>query len=309
MEAIEFHTKMELKLTSTLEDIENLYFYMTGENNRRFTDNFKKDLRGIVRKYGVNSVVETMKELVDKHGNNGLNKLIPFVICKHNPKNKWKYILGIIKNKLNWRYVHKDESAAVQSIVSEIVDVCGDNAENCLNSVINRIKYQNFDSLDCYLSDMWAMAHDFRQVAPPPVTLAAPADCPRHAQALTGVAVPDTTKAEQAYIDDSDGTVPNVNVVNIKPIPVYIVEKPKDATLEQENCPIEGVGGFWESQKDYAQRVGLASSVLTAYRKTSEGARWSSDCTWGESKRGEHVFKKIEPSKPNSKFLYWVHSK
>jgi len=33
-------------------------------------------------------------------------------------------------------------------------------------------------------------------------------------QAATGVAVPDTTTAEQAYIDDSDGTVPNVNVVN-----------------------------------------------------------------------------------------------
>jgi len=93
------------------------------------------------------------------------------------------------------------------------------------------------------------------------------------------------------------------------PRPVYYVPKPNDTTLDPQKCPIEGVGGFWESQKKYAVRMKLESSSLTAYRKTSEGARWSSDGTWGETKKGEHIFKKIDPSKPNSEFLYWVHSK
>ena len=39
-------------------------------------------------------------------------------------------------------------------------------------------------------------------------------DYPRMPQVPTGVGVPDTIKSYQASIEDSDGTVPNVNVVN-----------------------------------------------------------------------------------------------
>lgn len=131
-----------------------------------------------------------------------------------------------------------------------------------------------------------------------------------HHLAKNSVGVSDVGKAEQASIEDSDGTPANVSVINVvKPIPVYLVDPPKDATLDPKDCPIDGKGGFWESQEAYAERIKLKSSSLTAYRKTSEGARWSSDETWGESKRGEHIFKKVDPSKPNSEFLYWVSSK
>jgi len=64
-----------------------------------------------------------------------------------------------------------------------------------------------------------AIAETIRKIRPPvaavpPVIHTAPADYSPQIQAATGVCVPNTTTAEQAYIDDSDGTVPNVNVVN-----------------------------------------------------------------------------------------------
>ena len=92
-------------------------------------------------------------------------------------------------------------------------------------------------------------------------------------------------------------------------MPVYFVDPPKDATLDPQDCPVDGKGGFWETQKDYADRIGIKSSTLTAYRKASEGARWSSCGEWGESKRGKHIFKKINPDDPNSEFQYWVCDK
>jgi len=53
-------------------------------------------------------------------------------------------------------------------------------------------------------------------IAVPSVQSVSADDCryPAMTQALTGVVVPDTIKVEQAYIEDPDGTVPNVNVVN-----------------------------------------------------------------------------------------------
>ena len=54
------------------------------------------------------------------------------------------------------------------------------------------------------------------QIKTPPPT-SAQADyslCLPQTQAATGVAVPDTTRAEQAYIEDSDGSMPRVEVVN-----------------------------------------------------------------------------------------------
>jgi hypothetical protein len=96
---------------------------------------------------------------------------------------------------------------------------------------------------------------------------------------------------------------------NTAPQPVYYVDNPKDATLKPEDCPVEGKDGFWETQEQYAERVKLTVGTLTAYRKTSEGAKWSSDGTWGTSKKGRFVFKKIEPNNPSSEFMYFVRTK
>jgi len=136
------------------------------------------------------------------------------------------------------------------------------------------------------------------------------ADSPRMIQAASGVCVPDIIKAYNESIDDSDGKFPNVNIANVtKPIPVYFVDPPKDATLEPKDCPVEGNGGFWESHTKYAERIGRQPGTLTGYRKTNAGARWSSDGTWGETKRGEHIFKVIEPGKSNSETVWWVRYK
>ena len=108
-------------------------------------------------------------------------------------------------------------------------------------------------------------------------------------------------------------SVPIVEAINKlteqskQPAPVFYVETPKELT--PLDCPVEGKDGFWEPQKEYAERKGLESSTLTAYRKVKEGARWSSCGNWGDSMKGEHIFKKVEPNKSNSKFLYWVCDK
>jgi len=141
---------------------------------------------------------------------------------------------------------------------------------------------------------------------------------PLMTHALTSVGIPSITKAHEASIEDSDGTPVNVRdndaveaireliAVTKEPKPVFLVDPPKGGTLKPQDCPVEGKGGFWLPQKEYAKRVGKKSESLTAYRKISEGARWSSDRTWGDTKKGEHIFKKIEPGNPNSKYLYFV---
>jgi len=63
------------------------------------------------------------------------------------------------------------------------------------------------------------IAEDIRQIvvetgALPPIERTKIADCSPMIQAATGVGVPDTVEAYEAYIEDSDGTFPNVNVIN-----------------------------------------------------------------------------------------------
>jgi hypothetical protein len=104
-------------------------------------------------------------------------------------------------------------------------------------------------------------------------------------------------------------TLKEVKSILQNPLPVYQVDKPKGGTLKPEDCPVDGKGGFWEEQEKYATRVGIKPDSLTSYRKTSLGARWSSDETWGETKRGGHKFKPVDPSKTNSPCLWWVVDK
>jgi len=102
--------------------------------------------------------------------------------------------------------------------------------------------------------------------------------------------------------------IKNGNESEIKPIPVYLVDSPRDATLDPKDCPVEGDGGFWVPQIDFAARVRTDTNTLTAYRKKGESVRLSSDGTWGIDKNG-NTFKKIDPSKSNSRYLYWVRYK
>jgi hypothetical protein len=140
---------------------------------------------------------------------------------------------------------------------------------------------------------------------------------PVQMQAATGVGVPEIIVAYQASIEDSDGSVPNVNLNNPKDISNPVVEAvdrltehlvkvfpfdesklltPKDYPDEKE--------GFWETEKDYAVRVKLAEKTLKRYRETNNGVRLSEDGTWGMDKN-DNVFKK-ENDKSNSPYLYFV---
>jgi hypothetical protein len=93
-----------------------------------------------------------------------------------------------------------------------------DFAESLTKKTISLIKQPNriddHDVLFMYhvyvaLSELTATSN----VATPPVESAS-ADYPQQIQALTGVCVPDTVEGYQEDIEGSDGSVPNVNVVN-----------------------------------------------------------------------------------------------
>jgi hypothetical protein len=128
------------------------------------------------------------------------------------------------------------------------------------------------------------------------------------------------TAAEEAYqasIEWTDDPA-EVNVNNPKEISdpiVAAIEKQtavlekayfgkESGTLTQEHYPADKEG-FWEPQKEYADRMNLKESTLQRYRETSNGARRSKDGTWGIDKAG-NIFKR-EGDKPNSPYLYFVN--
>jgi len=232
MNVIDSHIESERLILSQVEEIEAFYYFLIGDNGRSFTDDFRMELRGIVRQYGIDSVVESMKEIVNKYGSNGLGKLIAFVICKNNPKTKWKYIYAILKKRIGWSNVDAGE---VESLVAKIVDVCGNNSEECLNFIIKRIKRYNFPTDLEYASDMWAMAHDFRQVKSMPSVADSP-HCLPMTQAASGGGVPGIIEAYQASIGETDGSPANVRDAEAITILKEIRDKMPTAT-ETESEP------------------------------------------------------------------------
>jgi hypothetical protein len=78
----------------------------------------------------------------------------------------------------------------------------------------------------------------------------ASADYPRQVQALTGVGVSDTVEGHQEDIEDSDGSVPNVNVTNTEPIPVRDSGVAKDMlwALTMVDHPDEKIRHWAKSQ-------------------------------------------------------------
>jgi len=101
---------------------------------------------------------------------------------------------------------------------------------------------------------------------------------PYQIKAATGVAVPDTVQAYQASIEDSDGSVPNVNVANPESINKPVVEAvdrltehlvsvfPPDKP-DTPDMPDFDKDGFWVPQDDYATRIGRSSDTLSGYRE------------------------------------------
>ena len=201
MSVIEAHKESERLLISQVGEIEELYFLMTNKSNMRFTDNFRQNVRGMIRQYGIDTVLESIKDIVNKYGSEGLDKLITFVVCKSNPKiYKTNYICGILKNKDKRNYVHQDTKNDIYSFVSHVIDEYG---VECLDYVIEQYKHDSSFTNESF----WNHVHTWEERH-------AVANYPQQIQAAAGVGVPATVEAYQASIEDSDGSVPNVNVVD-----------------------------------------------------------------------------------------------
>lgn len=82
---------------------------------------------------------------------------------------------------------------------------------------------------------------------------------------------------------------------------VYFDKQPKPLT--QKDYPKDNTG-FWESQEEYAKRIGLAEGTLKRYREKKNGVRRYEDGTWGIDKAG-NIFKKVS-DKSNSPYQYFV---
>ena len=204
MSVIEAHKESERLIMSQVEEVDEFYHFLTGQKDWCFTDDYRAKMRGIIKKFGFDTVIETAKEVVDKYGTDGIKYLIPFTISKHDPKSKAKYICGIIKNKTRGRWLNKDQENTITSVVSDIVDSYG---VACLDKIIEQIKRFNFDYFYEYADKIYELFENYAPVADY-------SQCSPQMKAATGVAVPDTTRAELAYIEDSDGSVPRVEVVN-----------------------------------------------------------------------------------------------
>jgi len=226
MSVVAAHKESERLIMSQVDEIEELYFIMTNESNMSFTDNFRQDVRGMIRQYGIDTVLESIKDIVNKYGSDGLDKLITFVICKSNPKiNKTNYICGIYRNKNRRSYIHQDTKNDIYRFVSLVIDEYG---VDCLDYVIEQYKQESSFTNESF----WGYVHTWNEQH---AVTSARADYPQKIQAATGVCVPDTIGAEQASIEDPDGSVPNVNVVNKKPIAVSLDDNSIDKLVEKIN--------------------------------------------------------------------------
>ena len=87
-----------------------------------------------------------------------------------------------------------------------------------------------------------------------------PADYPPQIQLLAGVDVPDIVEGYQRRIEASDGTVPNVNVVN---------QLTKDDIADEDFTDfIDFSKGKWVSQDEYATTIPCKVKTLQTYRET-----------------------------------------
>ena len=161
MSIVDSFKQAEQQLESYVNDVDVFYHSLTGQDDWSFTDEFRRKVKEIIRKYGVAEVLTSAQEVVDKYGDEGIHKLIAFTICRNNPKTKTNYVCGILKNKLKCRWLPNDTIAAVKSMVSDIVDLHGGET---LDKVIEDLKYGNYESVSDWMDTVdsrWLSDSDY----------------------------------------------------------------------------------------------------------------------------------------------------
>jgi len=139
----------EKLLMTQIAAVEELYFFRTGEENMRFTDELRKELRRVIRKYGVGGVLAAVNVVVDKYGDDGLDKLIAIAICLSDPKKRANYICGIIKNKLGVN-IDTHDTTTIKQLVSDIVERDSGKSD-AIDYVVEAVKNHDFDYIDDYI--------------------------------------------------------------------------------------------------------------------------------------------------------------
>lgn len=118
-----------------------------------------------------------------------------------------------------------------------------------------------------------------------------------------GVVVPDHTDSLPIAVRDN-GAIDVINKLKDmfeRPTPVYLTDKIKPFT--EQDLPDESKG-FWESQKDFAERKKITIKTLRKYRETGSGAESLPN---GMIRDSQHNILKPESDKKNSSFLYFVN--
>jgi hypothetical protein len=150
---------------------------------------------------------------------------------------------------------------------------------------------------------------------------------PSQTQAATGVGVSGIVKAYEASIEKSDGTPANVrdndaiDAINkntdamneqtafmkeslLKSIPIHFSEESESPS--REDIPDFAKDGFFETQREFANRTGYAMDSLNRHRETNRGMVWlNEEKTLGMSEV-KHFFQKTS-NKSNSPYKYFVY--
>ena len=171
---------------------------------------------------------------------------------------------GSLKSKLLWKKIkelcnYENLSAGRERAVDAIIDTA--NEIRILDDCEHKNVAKN-NSPHTYYS---------------PSVESASADYPHQVQALTGVCVPDTVDGHQEDIEDSDGSVPDVNVTNTEPIPVRDSGVAKDMlwALTMVDHPDEKIRHWAKSQS------GVGNTDIAK----SENPTWEQE--FGESQANE----------------------
>jgi hypothetical protein len=193
---------------------------------------------------------------------------------------KSKLLRNKIEKLLTPDYISAGRERAIDSVIGianeiRIFDDCGHK-----NVEKGQVAYWKLDNEPAYQPRSWKQDNEktYRPkpwelnkeptnqakpstVAPPTLPIESThADFARQMQAATGVAVPDTVEAHQAYIEDPDGTVPNVNVTNLNEF-VTVLKEIKDKMPTGETIFDSTFRAFahikepaWETESEFVHR-------------------------------------------------------
>jgi hypothetical protein len=122
-----------------VDAVEKYFFSRVDIEGQEFAPQFRSRIRSVVKSCGVAAVLEAVRDAVDRFGVDGLEKIVPFAICRANPKTKANYIIGIIRNKLEVESIDQSWTAVIKNVVSDIVDRDGGDGE-AIDYVIEQLK-------------------------------------------------------------------------------------------------------------------------------------------------------------------------